>query len=418
MRIKNPIIAFFAALVFPLSAFALSAPTVENAPDRIDTDFYTLEIHVPIGSKVSVIGGPSNLAPMTDGAGSDELDGVINFLVGLAQEQVNVFSISAERNGEFSDSITVSIHETSVIEEGGEGEGEEGGEEEEGELPRDQTPPPAPVIDPIEGPVKDYEYEITGSSEALANIYVEKTDGVRVGSTQANSNGFFHVTVDLEAGKTNRFNVYAEDAAYNIGPGTQAVIQALVPDVSKEAVDYGITAPKFIDIQDHWAAEFIMTIYEMGIVSGKSETRFDPNAYITRAELTKIAVNAFNVSPVESITSFFSDVSESAWYFQYIAAAKNAKIVDGYSDNTFRPNDFINRAAALKILLEASGLELGNWSANFSDVPGDAWFAPYVAYAKTNGIVGGYEDGTFGPGNFITRAEVSKIVTKILALME
>ena len=44
------------------------------------------------------------------------------------------------------------------------------------------------------------------------------------------------------------------------------------------------------------------------------------------------------------------------------------------------------------------------------------WYAKYVAYAKDFDVVGGYPDGTFGPGNFITRAEVAKIVMKILEM--
>lgn len=398
---------FLIALVifsFPTGVLALSAPTFDPVPSQINADFYTLIIHVPLGSTVTVLGGPGNLPPVTDGAGSDALDGTVDILVGLGQEQVNVFSVAASLNGEFSDSITITINETSGS---------------SGEAPGDHTPPEAPIIDPIENPVMESEYTITGSVEADANIYVKKVDGTLVGTTQANGNGVFHITVELEAGKTNRFNIYAEDAAYNTGLSSQAIIQAAAlpePELEPEVMEPEVVVFSFVDVEGHWAEDYIREIYEMGIVSGKSPTNFEPNANITRAELTKIAVNAFNITPVESIQSFFRDVSESAWFYQYIAAAKNAKIVDGYSDNTFRPNEAINRAAALKILLEASGLELSAGTAKFSDVSNDAWFAPYVNFAQVNNIVGGYSDETFRPANNITRAEVVKIVTKILEL--
>ena len=106
----------------------------------------------------------------------------------------------------------------------------------------------------------------------------------------------------------------------------------------------------------------------------------------------------------------------NAWYASYIVAAKEAGIVKGYEGNVFSPNGMVNRAEALKILLGAAGLDTAESLADFPDVPADAWFATYVGYAQINTIVGGYPDGTFGPGNNITRAEVAKIAVKIMSM--
>ena len=408
MKKINFLIILVLALSFPLGAFALSAPTVDPVPDEVDANSYTLRIHTSVGATISVVGGPSQIAPITDGEGGDEPDGIVEVDVGLAQEQANTFSISASLDDDSSDSITVTINETSA-----------GGPI----LPGDHTPPDPPILDPVENPVIAYEYTITGSTEADANIYVRKPDGSLVGSTRANSNGIFEVTVDLEIGKTNRLNVSAEDAAYNVGLSTQIVIQAVQPDYppeeepeEEEEIVPG-THP-FTDIIGHWAEDYIRQIYEKGIVSGKSATIFDPDSNITRAELTKIALNTFDYSVPTSVqTAPFPDVTLDAWYVAYVTEAKESGIVEGYPDG-FHPNNPITRAAALKILLEAAGMEVGSGVTGFPDVPQDAWFAPYVAFAETNGIVGGYPDGTFGPGNRITRAEVAKIVVKILELLE
>ena len=163
-------------------------------------------------------------------------------------------------------------------------------------------------------------------------------------------------------------------------------------------------------------------------MSGKAAGVFAPNDAITRAELTKIAVKAFGI-PVSSVATYkpFDDVDTTSWYAPYIIAAKDAGIVQGYENNVFSPNGLVNRAEALKILLGAaklSGID-ENYATNyaskegysfvgFPDVLIGEWFAKYVAYAKDNSIVGGYADGTFGPGNSITRAEVAKIIVKIL----
>lgn len=408
MKIKAILITFIFAIGFPLTVLALATPSVQSVPSSIDADFYSFTIFVQTGAKVTVVGGPSFIPPVTDGVGN-ALDGEVEMLVGLAQEALNVFSIAAELNGEFSDTLQVSINETSA------GSGPQ--------LPGDHTAPDAPVLDPIDNPVKAYTYKITGSTEADANIYVTRPDGVSAGSTRANSNGIFEVTVDLEVGKTNRFNISAEDAAYNIGPSSQAVIQAIQPsspkpEESEPETEGEVMTNKlpFVDTGGHWAESYIFTLYEAGVVGGKTPLLFEPNAPISRAELTKIAMIAFEVQASEFTSFDFSDVAEGAWYFDFVSLARNSEIVSGYDDNTFRPNEPISRAAALKILLEASGLSIGDRGTGFTDVPDDAWFRKYVAFAQDNDIVGGYPDGTFGPGNLITRAEVVKITVKLLEL--
>ena len=87
--------------------------------------------------------------------------------------------------------------------------------------------------------------------------------------------------------------------------------------------------------------------------------------------------------------------------------------MDGYADGTFKPDDPINRAEALKIIFQASKLEPFDeidYSGRFSDVRKGDWFETYVNDALTYEFVEGYEDRTFRPGQSITRAEASKIV--------
>jgi hypothetical protein len=195
----------------------------------------------------------------------------------------------------------------------------------------------------------------------------------------------------------------------------------------------------FTDIAGHWAQSYIEDIASKGIVSGKTSTKFAPDDNITRAELTKIAVEAlFDDNTIENCLSeklqpdwsyvFFKDVPISAWYAKYVCVAKDKGIVSGISGE-FKPDLSITRAETLKILLVAAGFNdiNQNFSANYTSKPGwtfvsfpDAligeWYAKYVAYAKDKNVIGGYSDGTFRPGNSITRAEVAKIVTKILDL--
>ncbi|MFA5842284.1 MAG: S-layer homology domain-containing protein [Candidatus Gracilibacteria bacterium] len=84
-------------------------------------------------------------------------------------------------------------------------------------------------------------------------------------------------------------------------------------------------------------------------------------------------------------------------------------VIEGYDDGSYKPNYKINRAEFTKILIESKYPGGATGSDCFLDVEGD-WYAKYVCYAKQLNIVDGYDDGTFGPANYINLAEALKIV--------
>ncbi|MEK9160211.1 MAG: S-layer homology domain-containing protein [Patescibacteria group bacterium] len=84
-------------------------------------------------------------------------------------------------------------------------------------------------------------------------------------------------------------------------------------------------------------------------------------------------------------------------------------VVEGYNDGTYRPNNTINRAEFVKILTEIEYPNEATGDGCFSDMSSE-WYVKYVCYAERHGIVDGYSDGTFRPGNQINLAEALKIV--------
>ncbi len=187
---------------------------------------------------------------------------------------------------------------------------------------------------------------------------------------------------------------------------------------------------RYYDTVGHWAEPYIRKITEMGIAVGKGNGLFGPDDILTRAELTKMAVKAFGIEvPTTVQRGPFVDVPFRIWYGPYVAAAKDAGIVRGSIDGRFNPENPVTRAEALKILIGTANFEdldenfdanyLGNpgwWYASFKDVPLDSWFAKYVAYARDNTIVSGFEDGLFHPDQFMTRGEVAKVLVRVLQL--
>jgi hypothetical protein len=97
-----------------------------------------------------------------------------------------------------------------------------------------------------------------------------------------------------------------------------------------------------------------------------------------------------------------------------IAALSKRGVINGYPDRTFRPDNNINRAEFLKILMESGFAEEFTGSNCFVDVSTE-WFAPFVCTAQAKGIVQGYGDGTFAPGQDISNVEALKITFETLA---
>ncbi|MDP4011793.1 MAG: S8 family serine peptidase [Candidatus Roizmanbacteria bacterium] len=204
----------------------------------------------------------------------------------------------------------------------------------------------------------------------------------------------------------------------NAGSSKQKVIKGVKEDgvielQSVELQSSSVAAP-FGDINGHWAESFIDNLRLKGVINGKAEGKFEPDSQITRAELVKIVVNLYGIDVPASLSEKpFSDVEIGEWYAPYVSAAKTAGLIGGYSDGTFKPNQAVSRVEALKILLEASKKDLTAETVTFPDTSATAWYAKYINYAKTKGLVDGYKNGTFGPTKNITRGEFAKLASMI-----
>ena len=94
-------------------------------------------------------------------------------------------------------------------------------------------------------------------------------------------------------------------------------------------------------------------------------------------------------------------------YDEAIAVLSAVKVIDGYTDGSFKPQTQLNRGQAAKIICNlilgpTTAAELHATAAPFSDVPADNIFAGYITYCANKGIIGGYGDGTFRPTGSLT----------------
>jgi len=90
-------------------------------------------------------------------------------------------------------------------------------------------------------------------------------------------------------------------------------------------------------------------------------------------------------------------------------------IISGHPDGSFKPDDPLNRAELVKLLVEARYKEFdsikGSYSNScFPDTPASEWYTPYICYAQEKEIIDGYPDGTFRPGQSMNKVEALKVI--------
>jgi hypothetical protein len=102
----------------------------------------------------------------------------------------------------------------------------------------------------------------------------------------------------------------------------------------------------------------------------------------------------------------FTD-DDTITYEEAVKVISAIGVVDGYADESFKPTNTLTRQAAAKIICNlilgpTTAAELSADTAPYSDVPVTSEFAGYIAYCQKEGIISGYADGTFKPGNSLT----------------
>jgi hypothetical protein len=165
---------------------------------------------------------------------------------------------------------------------------------------------------------------------------------------------------------------------------------------------YGVS---FSDLSNHkWAEEAILQMAEAGYINGYDQGDYRPSKELTRGELVAI-INRMNNFTEEKETDF-TDVSSKHWAFAEIKRAYNAGYISGFPDNTFRPDELVTREQFAYILYKLYDLAEEQEIKSISDKNSIAeWSWKAIERVVANGLMKGYEDGSFRSLNRITRAE-------------
>ena len=180
------------------------------------------------------------------------------------------------------------------------------------------------------------------------------------------------------------------------------------PPVDPDEPDDPVTPPEDLNTEDHVA-------YIIGYPDGTVR----PDGPITRAEATTIFFRLLTDEAREKYwcqVNGYTDVPYESWFNNAISTLSNMGIVSGYPDGSFRPDAPITRAELTKIAVGFFQYadQYFTYLGNFTDVTGNEWFTSFVAAASALGLIEGYPDGSFRPDAAITRAETCTIINRTL----
>ncbi|MGE7674915.1 S-layer homology domain-containing protein [Lysinibacillus sp. NPDC094403] len=185
-----------------------------------------------------------------------------------------------------------------------------------------------------------------------------------------------------------------------------SAIAVVAPDATKASAKEAV----FTDVKlisDYY--EYVNELFERGFVSGYEDGSFKPTGLLTRAQASKILALNLGLDITKSFNHTFKDVPTTDWAYPYVAALKEAGIIDGYQDGTFKPNAPITRNQMAKIIVNGYGLKPATEiNLPFTDTQVENnWAAPYIQTLFDLGITKGQTATTYGGNSTVTRANMA-----------
>ncbi len=198
-------------------------------------------------------------------------------------------------------------------------------------------------------------------------------------------------------------------AGWSYGRNSSSVVsgtQTYAEDTTLYAQWINVTPPAQLNSEDHEA-----------YVIGYPEGDVRPEDNITRAEVTTIFYRLLKDEVRDSIFTTkhnFPDVADDFWALKAIATMTNGKYILGDDAGTFRPDDSITRAEFAAIATRfLTDTKVEGYESTFTDISGH-WAEDAIKLGASVGWIAGYEDGTFKPEQYITRAEAMTIINRVL----
>ncbi len=175
--------------------------------------------------------------------------------------------------------------------------------------------------------------------------------------------------------------------------------------------------PKLEDCECHWCEKDIYKMVSVGVCIGDDTGLFRPNDQITRQELAKVLVDALELEMGKEVL-FNDSLNVSSWATNYVNIALSGGVMAVDEKGDFRPRDFATREDLIYAAQQSFELNEGVYEEiQFNDEKEiDAKLLETVNLMVKNGLISGYPDKTIRLQNFMTRAEMIRILSMYLSL--
>lgn len=172
--------------------------------------------------------------------------------------------------------------------------------------------------------------------------------------------------------------------------------------------------PLFSDVDNtHEFYVAIKFLKDQKVITGYPDGTFKPDQTVNRAEALKFILAGTGISVPEQFEDpSFSDVKKDDWFAKFVMHAKSLSVVSGNPDGSFTPGAVVNRAAFMKMLLLAQKFKTAEWKPQreFNDVKSSDWHYPFMTYAGHTGLIREDANKNLLPGKGLSRAEVAEII--------
>ncbi|MBI5700789.1 S-layer homology domain-containing protein [Candidatus Saganbacteria bacterium] len=230
---------------------------------------------------------------------------------------------------------------------------------------------------------------------------------------------------DLQALEINNNNVqfstlgsFEAEAPVNIGKNKISIkgysSKAKTGKPTDEKLLRVLRLAAFPDVTEgYWTRQQVSLVSMLNIVTGYPDGSFRPEGNITRAEMAALLMRAEIPNPNGKIQNNgikFIDIKFKHWASKFIADAAAAKVVEGYTDKTFRPNGNITRAEGVAMISRFAKVPLEAYGGQFPDINDKHWASSIISGSFKAGLLGYLSGKAFEPKRMLTRAEAVEIL--------
>lgn len=286
-------------------------------------------------------------------------------------------------------------------------------------LMRELTPPES---DSLLASVKDAAKMKLGSKAVELGLSVKTKDGAifKTELVKAPITLTFELNSSIDAKLAGLYRITEEgELEYAGGKLLNGKLVADVTQLGKYAVlEFNKT---FSDLVGHWAEASVKQLAARHVVNGTSETEFSPGQQLTRAQFVAMLVRALNLDIQNGST--FKDVDNAAWYAPAVATAFQNGLVNGKDEENFAPNAPISREEMAVMMVRAykwngGKLTTAGPSGMSDQMQISKWAVNDVNEAVALGLMNGQGNGKFAPKSNTTRAESAQAMLNLLNKLE